>query len=94
MTDLQDWGVFWLVSAVALIYLVMRARRLQSLVLLAAIVLPVVAYSSVYIFSAWPDYLRHIGASISRLLIHVALLLWLAIASAFSSPLRNRTIET
>ena len=87
----ESWSIFWLLAVVAIIYLLLRIRNLQSAVLLWAIISPVVAYSSVYVFSAWPDYLRHAGASLPRLLMHVIPVLWIAIASAASSPLRTRT---
>jgi hypothetical protein len=94
MSDSDNWGVFWLIVAAALLYLLLRVRRPQSILLFGAIILPVVAYSSVYIFSAWPDYLRHAGSSLPRLLIHIMPLLWMAIASAFASPLRTQIRKT
>lgn len=90
-SDPENWSIFWLISAAAIIYLFLRIQTLQSAVLFCAIVLPIMAYLSVYIFSAWPNYLQHAGTSLARLLMHVVPVMWIAIASAFSSPLRTRT---
>ena len=94
ITYSESWSVFWLLAVVAIIYLFLRIRNLQNGVLLCAIIFPIMAYSSVYVFSAWPDYLRHAGSSLPRLLMHVIPILWIAIASAASSPLQTRTSST
>jgi hypothetical protein len=91
ISDPGNWSIFWLIAAVAIIYLLLRIRNLQSAVLFCAIVLPITAYLSVYIFSAWPDYIQHVGTSLARLLTHIVPVLWIAIAGAFSSPLRTES---
>jgi hypothetical protein len=91
ISDPGNWSIFWLIAAAAIIYMLLRIRNLQSAVLFCAIVLPIMAYLSVYIFSAWPDYLQHVGTSLARLLTHVVPVLWIAIAGAFSSPLRKES---
>ena len=62
------WSVVWYaVPAAALVVLVRSARR-RALVLLAAIVVPMAIYCSVYIFTNW-DPLLHIQNSLARLLL-------------------------
>jgi hypothetical protein len=91
MADTQQWSVFWLVAAAGIVCLALRVRSLQSVILLGAALLPIAAYSFVYIFSAWTDYIQHAGASMPRLLMHVVPLLCVGIAISLSSPLRTQT---
>jgi hypothetical protein len=91
MADLDDWSIFWLLSAVAITYLIVRVRNFQCAVLLGAIILPIVIYCSIYIFSTWPPYLHHVSSSLPRLLMHVVPILWIAIAMSFSAPFRLKT---
>ncbi len=82
LLDLRQWSIFWFLVAVAFAYQTWRARDKSLLVSFSALVLPIVLYSSTYLFSSWPDYRAHIHSSLSRLLIHVALLGWLVVAWA------------
>ncbi|MDQ2824195.1 MAG: hypothetical protein M3R29_01965 [Verrucomicrobiota bacterium] len=91
MADPDDWSIFWLLSAVAITYLIVRVRNLQCAILLGAIILPIVIYCSIYIFSTWPPYLHHVSSSLPRLLMHVVPILWIAIAMSFSTPFRLKT---
>jgi hypothetical protein len=84
--------MFWLMALVAVISLMMRIRKLESAILVGAAVVPILAYSSIYIFSSG-DYLVHIKLSLPRLLMHVVPVLWLAIASAFSTPWSIKTLS-
>jgi hypothetical protein len=91
MADLDDWSIFWLLSAVAMTYLFVRLRNLQCVLLLGAIIFPIVIYCAIYIFSTWPPYLHHVSSSLPRLLMHVVPVLWIAIAMALSAPFRLKT---
>jgi hypothetical protein len=70
--DLPTWSLFWFVVAVGIGYLLRRMRDPRVLVLLAALIVPIALYLLIYVFSSWPNYLDHVGLSISRLLLHVA----------------------
>jgi len=85
--DTRPWGLFWLLVAISGIYFVHRYRDARSFVLFVAIGAPIAIYAFVYIFSNWPDYLRHVGLSIGRLLMHVTPLSCLTLAGALASPL-------
>jgi hypothetical protein len=69
--NLPTWSLFWFVVAVGIAYLLRRTRDPRVLVLLTALIVPIVLYLLIYIFSSWPNYLEHVGLSISRLLLHV-----------------------
>jgi hypothetical protein len=69
--DLPTWSLFWFVIAVGISYLLRRMRDPRVLVLLTALIVPIALYLSIYVFSSWPNYLDHVGLSISRLLMHV-----------------------
>jgi hypothetical protein len=68
---LPTWSLFWFVVAVGIGYLLRRIRDPRVLVLLTALIVPIVLYLSMYVFSSWPNYLDHVGLSMSRLLMHV-----------------------
>jgi len=70
--NLSAWGLFWFVVAIGVAYLLGQIRTPGSLVLLTALFVPIVLYLLTYVFSSWPNYLEHVGLSISRLLLHVA----------------------
>lgn len=70
--NLPTWSLFWFVVAVGVAYLLGRMRDPRVPVLLTALFLPIVLYLLIYVFSSWPNYLEHVGLSISRLLLHVA----------------------
>lgn len=78
----DHWSLFWLLVGVALFSRLCRVRDLTLLLLATALVVPIAAYSSSFLFSTWPDLGAHIQSSIPRLLLHVTPLGWLAIALA------------
>ena len=82
--NLPTWSLFWFVVAVGVAYLLRRLRDPGVLVLLTALVVPIVLYLFTYIFSNWPNYLEHVGLSISRLLMHVVAVGFLIIILAVS----------
>jgi hypothetical protein len=70
-------------------------------VLLIALFVPIVLYLLIYVFSSWPNYLEHVGLSISRLLLHVAPVGFLIILLAVSrrrakstAPVHGRGVVT
>ncbi len=80
----NHWGSFWLLTGLALLYLLVLFRDTRSVVLAGAILVPVMVYSSTYLFSAWPSYTAHVTASMPRLLLHIVPTAWLAIGLALS----------
>jgi hypothetical protein len=70
--NLPTWSLFWFVVAVGVAYLLGQMRNPGIPVLLIALFLPIALYLLIYVFSSWPNYLEHVGLSISRLLLHVA----------------------
>ncbi len=70
--NLPTWSLFWFVVAVGVAYLLGQMRNPGTPVLLNALFVPIVLYLLIYVFSSWPNYLEHVGLSISRLLLHVA----------------------
>lgn len=54
-----------------------------------ALVAPMIAYASSYLFSSWPDYRTHIAASLPRLLLQLLPLGWLIIAATFRAQDRQ-----
>ena len=70
--NLPTWSLFWFVVAVGVAYLLGQMRNPGTPVLLTALFVPIVLYLLIYVFSSWPNYLEHVGLSISRLLLHVA----------------------
>jgi len=69
--DLPTWSLFWFVVAIGIGYLTRRVRDPRILVLIASLIVPIFLYLLIYVFSSWPNYLDHVGLSISRLLMHV-----------------------
>jgi hypothetical protein len=84
VTDTGGWSIFWLLTLVAISYLLV-SRRLSRLLLVIGVLGPVVLYLLTYIFSAWPSYTAHVTSSFPRLLLHVMPAAWLAIGLALSS---------
>ena len=72
LTNLEIWGLSWLVFIVSAVLAAVKFRNLMAIVLLTAIISPIAVYCFSYVLSPWPDYLGHMGVSISRLLMHVA----------------------
>jgi hypothetical protein len=83
--DTRAWGLFWLVAAVGGVYFVRRYRDARAIVLFMAIGAPLATYTFIYIFSNWSDYHRHVGLSISRLLMQVTPLACLTLPAALAS---------
>jgi hypothetical protein len=83
LRETAHWSIFWLIAAVAVGYLI-ASRKLEKLALAGAVVLPVVFYALIYVFSAWPSYSAHMTSSVPRLLLHVVPAAWLAIGLALS----------
>jgi hypothetical protein len=93
LSETVHWSVFWLLAAVAVVYL-FTSRKLEKTVLAMAVLLPIVLYSLTYVFSTWPSYTAHITSSLPRLLLHVMPAAWLAIGLALSSPKpKTETLE-
>ena len=82
--NLPTWSLFWFITAVAVLYSLPRMRAPGILALLVALIAPIVLYLSLYLFSSWPNYLDHVGLSISRLLMQVAPVGFLLIVLAVS----------
>ena len=74
---------FWLLALVAIVYLV-TSRKLGKLILAGAVVLPVIFYTLIYVFSTRPSYTAHMTSSVPRLLLHVKPRSALAIGLALS----------
>jgi len=79
------WSIFWLLVAVAVVYL-FASRKLEKILLAMAVLLPIAFYSLIYLFSTWPSYTAHMTSSVSRLLLHVMPAGWLAIGLALTQP--------
>jgi hypothetical protein len=66
------WGLLWPAFAVTLMLSVRRLRDGCELFLVGAVLLPMGAYASSFIFSAWSRYTEHVGTALPRLLISLA----------------------
>jgi hypothetical protein len=86
MMKFNAWGIFWFLGALALLYLSAQVRRISRSALLFAVIIPLGAYCSLYVFSTAGNYLVHINLSLPRLLMHVVPVLWLAIGVAVAMP--------
>ena len=85
VTDTGDWSIFWLLTLVAIPYLLV-ARSFSRFLLVTGVLGPLVLYLLTYVFSAWPSYTAHVTSSFPRLLLHVMPAAWLAIGLALSPP--------
>jgi len=91
LTRWSDWGIFWLLVAIATIVFIARARRAPAAAaLIWLLLIPILCYSGVYVFSAL-DYVWHIHTSLRRHLIQVVPIAWLLIAFALRPPGREAT---
>jgi len=88
LSSMAHWSIFWLIAAVAVVYLC-ASRRLDRIALVCAVVIPAVLYSLIYVFSTWPSYSAHMTSSVPRLLLHVMPAGWLAIGLALSQTKRE-----
>lgn len=91
ITETAHWSIFWLIAAVALIYL-FASRKLERIALAFAIIIPIFIYSLIYILSSWPNYSGHMTSSFPRLVLQVMPVAWLAIGLALSQA--KREVET
>jgi hypothetical protein len=87
VSNQTDWGIFWVAAALALIYLAVRFRAMQSWILLSAVIAPIVLYCATYLFTTWSNYSAHVTSSLPRLLLQIVLASLLAIAAVL--PLRS-----
>ncbi len=83
LSEAFHWSIFWLLATVALIYL-FGSRKLERIALASAVIIPILLYSVIYVFSTWSSYSAHMTSSIPRLLLHVMPVGWLAIGLALS----------
>ncbi len=88
LSEAVHWSIFWLIAAVALIYL-FASRTLERIAIASAVIVPVLLYSLTYVFSTWPSYSAHMTSSVPRLLLHVMPAGWLAIGLALSQTKRE-----
>jgi hypothetical protein len=84
--DIQHWSIFWPIVGLAFAWLFWRARTQRLYILVVAIMTPVAIYSGSFLFSGWPDWAVHMNVSISRLLLQVVPLTFLALALALQPP--------
>jgi hypothetical protein len=87
LSNQTDWSIFWLAAALALIYLAFRFRVMQSWILIAAVIAPIVLYCATYLFTTWSNYLAHVTSSLPRLILQLVPASLLAIATVL--PLRS-----
>ena len=89
--DMQSWSLLWYAAIAALPVLFFSANRRIGWLLFVAIAIPLCFDLTIYVFSAWPDYLRHVNLSLSRLVMQVAptafLLVSVAVAAMLSPAL-------
>lgn len=83
MSETEHWSIFWLLTAVALVYL-SASRKLEKLALASAVIVPALLYALIYLFSTWPSYSAHMTSSFPRLVLQVMPTGWLAIGLALS----------
>jgi hypothetical protein len=89
LTELMEtsrWSIFWLMAAVAFAVLFFRARNLRFAILFTAVWAPITIFAVSFVFSGWPDWDAHMGASLSRLLLQIVPVGWIAIAVAMAPP--------
>lgn len=84
MMETTRWSLFWPIVLLAFASLLIRSRDRRLPMLFIAVATPIGLYAGTYLFSAWPDFLEHLGASFPRLLLHVMPVAWLAIAIAMT----------
>jgi hypothetical protein len=88
LSERGQWSIFWLLAAVAVMYL-FASRKLERIAVASAVTVPILLYSFTYVFSAWPSYTAHMTSSVPRLLLHVMPAGWLAIGLALGQPKRE-----
>jgi hypothetical protein len=90
VSTLQSWGVFWGVSALALLFLGFRWRYLTERLLAIFAVIPFALYSGIYILSGWEHYLDHVASSVPRLLMQLVPVLLLGIGVVLAEVASGR----
>jgi hypothetical protein len=88
LSETFHWSIFWLMAAAAIVYL-FASRKLERIALASAVIVPILLYSLIYVFSTWSSYSAHMTSSIPRLLLHVMPAAWLAIGLALSQSKRE-----
>lgn len=88
LTETAHWSIFWLMAAIAMIYL-FASRQLERIALAFAIIIPAVVYSMIYILSSWPSWTAHMTSSFPRLVLQLMPAAWLAIGLALSQAKRE-----
>lgn len=81
----RRWGLLWVAAAAVTLFLVFNRQHKRLLILPVTVILPILLYASVYLFSAW-DFLVHMDNSFPRLLSHVSLAATLMVALAAPIP--------
>ena len=71
VSTLQNWGLFWGVAGLTLLYLAFRWRYLTERLLMVFTLIPLGLYSGIYVLSAWNHYLDHVASSVPRLLMQL-----------------------
>jgi hypothetical protein len=89
-TTVSHWSLLWLATSVAFLCFAFCRRNERAILVMICSVVPLALYCCTYLFSAWPDYLHHVGSSLPRLLLQVAPLSILSIALALA-PRRNHS---
>ena len=86
MMDARHWSILWPLTAAVFLWLLLRARGGRLLILFLAVSAPLFIDTSMYLFSGWPNWTAHVEQSLSRLLLQVMPVMWLAIALALRPP--------
>lgn len=89
-TRWQQWSLLWPLAVVALVVWAVRHRGIERVLLPALVLAPIAVSCTVYYFSGWNPVVRHIEASLPRLLLQVAPVAVLSLALAV--PRRRRSL--
>lgn len=90
VTAWHQWSLLWSLFAAACAYLLACRRTSAVITLLWAVLAPVAIYLATYLLSAWENFEGYIGTSLPRLLMHVAPLVWLVIATAIGALTQSK----
>jgi hypothetical protein len=82
--NLKHWSILWAGVAFALLWLVSFGRTRSSFVIVCALVVPLMVFPSIYLFTSGTGYLEHLWQSFPRLVLQLAPTGVLAIALALS----------
>ena len=89
LSDWHMWSLLWPGVLLALIALSLRGESRRAGLLALLLLLPLPGYVLAYLLSTWPDYLRHMATSSTRLLLQLAPVALLTIGLAI--PARPKT---